>query len=141
MPVKPCIYWVSASPLGGSCVSSFSGSPSVRGFYFCYFTDAFRSCAGQLPEIPQTGVNSRFFRISKIVAGPDPGDRARSTDQQANNTCKIYLLPLNILFSLLLSPVPPINILYLFLIPILDYINIIYYFFIFIFNIINDNYY
>jgi hypothetical protein len=100
-----------------------------------------RGGAGQLLKSPQTVVNPRFSRAPKITTGPDPGGRARSTDQQANNTCKIYFLPLNILFSLLLSPVPPINILYLFLIPILDYINIIYYFFIFIFNIINDNYY
>lgn len=145
MPVKPCIYWVSASPLGGSWVSSFPGSPCVHCLYFCYFTDAFRSCAGQLPEIPQTGVNSRFFRILRIAAGPDPGDGARSADQEANNTCKNNLLPLNISFLpfSLLSPIPPIN-LYPFislLNPILNINLYINFFNIFIFNIINDNYY
>ena len=130
MSAKPCIYWVSAGSLGGSWVSSFSGSPCVHGLYFCCFAEASRSCAGQLPEIPETGVNSRISRAPKIVAGPDPGGRARSADQQANNTCKIYLLPLNVSFLpfSLLSPIPPIN-LYPFislLIPILEiilYIN------------------
>mgnify|MGYP004459640695 CR=1 FL=1 len=84
---------------------------------FLRFAATSRSCAGQLPEIPQTGVNSRFSRAPKIATGPDPGGRARSVDQQVDNACKNVSFPFISLFpfSLLLSPIPPIIILYPFI--------------------------
>lgn len=87
---------------------------------------ASRSCAGQFPEIPETGVNSRFFGPRR--SQPDRIQAAGKgwPDQQVNNACKFCLLPLNVSFLpfSLLSPIPPIN-LYPFislLIPILEII-------------------